>query len=136
MHEIGYCEGLVDAVEGRAAGRPVARVGVRAGVLHRIVPAAFQQSFQLVAAGTSADGAVTDVELVPATGGCMTCGNRFETAEPSSACPSCGGLEVELEGGDEFVLTRIEYRDPDSGVAGSSSERAAEAVLEHSHERT
>ncbi len=56
MHEAGYCHGVLHAVEDRAAGRPVARIGVRVGSLHRIVPAAFEQSFQLMAAGGVADG--------------------------------------------------------------------------------
>jgi hydrogenase nickel incorporation protein HypA/HybF len=135
VHEIGYCEGLVDAVQRRAGGRPVARIGVRAGVLHRIVPSALQQSFELVAAGTSAEGAVTDVVLVPATGVCTTCGNRFETADPSSSCPSCGGFDVDLAGGDEFVLAWIEYRDP-AATSGLPPEQAGDRVLEHTHERT
>jgi len=29
MHEAGYCHGVLHAVEDRASGRPVARIGVR-----------------------------------------------------------------------------------------------------------
>jgi hydrogenase nickel incorporation protein HypA/HybF len=109
MHEIGYCEGVVDAVERRAAGRRVARVGVRVGVLHRIVPDAFEQSFQLVAAGGVADGARTDVTVVPCGAHCTACGARFEAADAAPPCPSCGSLDVEVAGGDELVLEWIEY---------------------------
>jgi hydrogenase nickel incorporation protein HypA/HybF len=45
MHEFGLCEGIVDAIQRRAAGRPVARVRVRIGVLHRVVTEAFQHAF-------------------------------------------------------------------------------------------
>ena len=45
MHEAGYCHGVLHAVENRAAGRKVARVGVRVCGLHRTVSAAFEQSF-------------------------------------------------------------------------------------------
>ena len=51
VHEMSYCEGVLEAVERRAAGRPVARVGVRIGAVHRVVADAFEQSFQIAAAG-------------------------------------------------------------------------------------
>jgi hydrogenase nickel incorporation protein HypA/HybF len=118
VHELGYCEGVVDAVERRAAGRPVSRVGVRVGSLHRVVPSAFEQSFQLVAAGSVADGATTEVVIVPAKGRCSGCGSAFETSDPAPACPHCGSVSIEVSGGDEIVLEWIEYlgsRDADPG---------------------
>jgi hydrogenase nickel incorporation protein HypA/HybF len=69
MHEIGYCEAVLDAVERRAEGRRVVRLGVRVGALHRIVPAAFEQSFQLVAAGGVADRASTEVTIIASRAG-------------------------------------------------------------------
>lgn len=110
MHELGYCEAVVDAVARRAQGRPVARVGVRIGSTHRIVPAAFEQSFQLVAAGGVADGAGTEVVVVPAAAHCRECGDDFSASDPSPACPHCGGLDVAVEGGDEVTLEWLEYR--------------------------
>lgn len=114
MHELGYCEAVVDAVARRAAGRPVARVGVRIGSTHRVVPAAFEQSFRLVAAGGVADGANAEVVVVPATAHCRSCGDDFSSPDPSPACPTCGGLDVDVEGGDEVTLEWLEYR-PENG---------------------
>jgi hydrogenase nickel incorporation protein HypA/HybF len=139
MHEISYCESVLEAVLRRADGRPVRRIGVRAGSLHRLVPAAFEQSFQLVAAGTLADGASTEVLAVPATAICRTCGNRFDTPDPVASCPSCGGFEVDLEGGDEFTLIWLEYADAAASTTPTPEprrERAAERITEHTHERT
>jgi hydrogenase nickel incorporation protein HypA/HybF len=116
MHEIGYCEAVLDAVERRAEGRRVARLGVRVGALHRIVPAAFEQSFQLVAAGGVADSASTEVTIVASRAGCRACGDRFETADASPACPACGALDVTVEGGDELVLEWIEYAEERVGA--------------------
>ncbi|MGI8681536.1 MAG: hydrogenase maturation nickel metallochaperone HypA [Mycobacteriales bacterium] len=111
MHELGYCEGVVDAVERRAAGRPVARVGVRVGALHRFQPAAFEQSFQLVAMGGVADGATTELVIVPTSAHCRSCANDFESIDSSPACPSCGSLDLDVTGGDELVLEWVEYRE-------------------------
>jgi hydrogenase nickel incorporation protein HypA/HybF len=115
VHEAGFCHGVLHAVEGRAAGRPVARIGVRVGSLHRIVPAAFEQSFQLMAAGGVADGAAAEVTVVPARGSCGSCGRDFAAADPPLACPHCGGVEVSCSGGDELVLEWVEYRAASGG---------------------
>ncbi|MEP7053758.1 MAG: hydrogenase maturation nickel metallochaperone HypA [Actinomycetota bacterium] len=126
MHEISYCEGVADAVLRRAQGRPVARIGVRIGVVHRVVAAAFQQSFELVAAGGPAEGATTELVVVPVKGSCRDCGTLFEATDPAPACPRCGSFDVEAEGGDEVVLEWIEYRDVEV-------ERPDERVPEHTH---
>jgi len=122
MHEIGYCEGVLDAVERRAAGRPVARVGVRVGALHRVEPGAFEQSFQLVAAGGVADGATTEVVTIPARASCRSCGADFQAADAAPACSTCGSPAVDVAGGDEVVLEWVEYRD-----SASAEQRADEA---------
>jgi hydrogenase nickel incorporation protein HypA/HybF len=126
VHEMSYCEGVLEAVERRAGGRPVARVRVRIGVVHRVVADAFAQSFEMAAAGGVAAGAVTEVVTIPVQGSCSACGTTFETAEPHPACPACGALDVTTEGGDEVILELIEYRDDEA-------EQAAETVPEHTH---
>jgi hydrogenase nickel incorporation protein HypA/HybF len=115
VHEAGFCHGVLHAVENRAAGRPVARIGVRVGSLHRIVPAAFEQSFQMMAAGGVADGATTEVTVVPAQGRCGSCGRDFTSPDPPVACPHCGSFDVRCSGGDELLLEWVEYRAPIGG---------------------
>ena len=65
MHELGYCEGILELVERRAAGRSVAAIGVRIGAVHGIVPEAFQQNFEIAAMNGPAASAVTNVVVVP-----------------------------------------------------------------------
>jgi hydrogenase nickel incorporation protein HypA/HybF len=134
MHEIGYCEGVLEAVLHRSGDRPVAQIGIHAGTLHRLAPDAFQQSFALVAAGTPAENAQTQLVAVPATGVCTTCGNRFDTPDPGAVCPSCGGFEVELEGGNDLTLAWIEYAD--EAIPPARREQAPDRVSEHTSERT
>lgn len=126
MHELSYCEGVLEAVERRASGRPVARVGVRIGAVHRVVAAAFQQSFTIAAVGGPAAEAVTELVVVPVHGHCMDCRSDFSAADPSPACPSCGSLDVAVDGGDEVVLEWLEYVD-------TSAELGPELVPAHSH---
>lgn len=132
MHELSYCEGLIEAVERRAAGRKVARVGVRIGAAHRVAADAFQQSFQLAAAGGPADGATADLVVVPVHGHCLGCRHDFASSDPSPACPACGSLDVAADGGDEVVLEWLEYAPgPDGGPA---LDRAVALVPAHTHD--
>jgi hydrogenase nickel incorporation protein HypA/HybF len=127
---MSYCEGVLEAVERRAKGRPVARVGVRIGAVHRVVADAFEQSFQLAAAGGPAAGATTELVVVPVHGHCMDCRTDFDTPDPSPACPACGSLDVAVEGGDEVVLEWLRYVD-----TGPARERPDEPVPAHTHEQ-
>lgn len=130
MHELSYCEGVLEAVERRAAGRAVAAVGVRIGAVHRVDAAAFQQSFTIAATDGPAAQAETSLIVVPVRGHCMDCRNDFESPDPSPACPSCGSLDVAVEGGDEVVLEWLEYVDTD---ADDPTARLPELVPAHSH---
>jgi hydrogenase nickel incorporation protein HypA/HybF len=109
MHEIGLCEGILESVERRAAGRPVTRVRVRAGALHRVDPESMAFGFGLVSAGTIADGAHLDLEVIPATVTCGDCGAAAETTDPYEVCRTCGSTDVRLSGGDELTLESLTY---------------------------
>lgn len=109
MHEWGFCEGILEAVQRRAAGRRVKRVKLRAGVLHRLDQAALQQAFSVAANGSEAEDAMLDLIVIPARRCCRGCGEESEAADIIVACPSCGGMEVEINGGDELIVESIEY---------------------------
>jgi len=132
VHEMSYCEGVVEAVERRAGGRSVARVGVRIGAVHRVVAEAFEQSFQIAAAGGPAEGAVTELVVVPVHGHCMDCRSDFDSPDPSPACPTCGSLDVAVEGGDEVILEWLQYADV-SQAADSARIVPDELVPAHTH---
>lgn len=138
MHEIGYCAGVLEAVERRAGGRPVARIGVLVGALHRISPAAFEQSFQLVADGGVASGASTEVLIAPVRATCTACPAAFESTEAAPVCPECHSGEVATEGGDELVLQWVEYTGAQGGAgarehAGPAPVRVQDHHSAHDH---
>jgi hydrogenase nickel incorporation protein HypA/HybF len=126
MHEMSYCEGVLEAVERRAGGRRVERIGVRIGAVHRVVAEAFEQSFQIAAAGGPAAAATTEVVVVPVTGHCMDCRNDFESTDAQPACPACGSFEVAATGGDEVILAWLQY-------AEAAVDLPDENVPEHTH---
>ena len=109
MREFGLCEGVLDAVLTRAAGRPVSEIRVRCGIRHAVDPETMAQAFGFVAAGTEADGAAVEVVTVPAIVTCRDCGTSSESTDRLASCPTCHGTDVELSGGDELVLESIRY---------------------------
>lgn len=109
MHEFGLCEGVLDAVLTRAAGRPVTGIRVRCGVRHAVDPETMAQAFGFVAAGTAADGAAVEVVTVPVIVTCRDCGTSGESTDRLAACQACHGTDVEISGGDELVLESIRY---------------------------
>ncbi|MCW2945209.1 MAG: hydrogenase expression/synthesis, HypA [Actinoallomurus sp.] len=108
MHEVGLAEAILEAVEKRAAGRPVTRAKVRAGALLHVVEPSMGQAFQLVTEGTVAEGAAIDVVVTPAQITCRACGHQDGTHDPLAVCPACGGDDVDVTGGNELVLESIE----------------------------
>jgi hydrogenase nickel incorporation protein HypA/HybF len=110
MHELGLCEGVLAAVQTRAAGRPVAGIRVRCGVRHAVDPAAMAQAFGLVAAGTEAADADVEVITVPATVTCRDCGAVSESAGQLAVCPRCDSTRIDMTGGDELILESVRYQ--------------------------
>jgi D-sedoheptulose 7-phosphate isomerase len=126
MHEFGLCEGVLDAVRKRAAGRPVASVRLRCGVRHAVDEASMAHAFGVVAEGTEAAGATVTVITVPATVTCRDCGAAGESTDRLAACSACGSVNVELEGGDELILESLTYAPvPGAGAAERFARRDA-----------
>jgi len=121
MHEFGLCEGILDAVLARAVGRPVTRVRVQIGALHRVDAGALDQAFEMVAAGTVAENAAVDLVVMPVHATCGSCGWRAELDEPYGVCAACGGTDVAIEGGDELLLESISLALPERSRSGSGS---------------
>lgn len=122
MHEFGYCEGILEAVLNRAAGRPVERVKVRIGTTHRIDQESLDQAFAMVAAGTAAEGAAVDLEVTPVDVACHACGVASTSLDPLPECDSCGSQNVTVTGGHECLLVSIDL------VAGGMTPAATDAA--------
>ena len=117
MHEFGMCDGVIEAVQRHAGGRRVARVRIRVGTLHRVVEGAFQQAFQHAAEGTEAENAKLEIVVLPVRAFCRSCASGFESEGVVAVCANCGGVDMELRGGEELVLECIEYETTNNEAA-------------------
>lgn len=122
MHELGMCEAIVDAVERRARGRPVRRLRLQVGTMHRVVPDAFDQAFAMASAGGVARDAEVDLVFLPVRTACKSCGTETESNDFIPLCPGCGSADVEIVQGQELLLESLEY-------AAEDKERARDEIV-------
>ena len=122
MHEFGLCEDILGAVERRAAGRRVTGVRVRVGAHHRVSEPALAQAFALIATGTVADGATIELVSVPVQITCRSCGARTDAQDAFDRCSACAGTDLDVRGGDEFLLESIRV----AAAAGPQQERSTD----------
>lgn len=111
MHELGLCEGVVEAICRRAKGRPVSWARVRVGG-HAVDPAVINQGVVMAAAGTEAEGLSLELILDPVRCRCPRCGAEepIDNALGLAACVHCGSLDVEVVGSEHAVLEAVRYR--------------------------
>jgi len=110
MQEFGVCDGIVEAVQCRAAGRQVARVCVQVGVLHRVNVDTFRHAFSRAAEGSEAENAALDLVIMPVRVVCRICQAEAESNDVIMVCPKCNGRDLDITGGDELALESIEYK--------------------------
>lgn len=109
MHELSICGSIASIVTKRAGDRRVGTIHLQVGQLRQIVPDTLVYCWSLVSADTELDGAELAIEKIPARITCHTCGATIEVGElPVFVCTDCGGVDVEVVSGEEFMITSLE----------------------------
>lgn len=113
MHELSIAQSVLEVATRHAAGRPVRAVELRVGHLRQVVPDSLEFAWQLVSDGSPLEGARLEIEPVPARVGCRDCGEVSEVDGFPLACGRCGGLGVEVLGGEELLVDALELEEED-----------------------
>jgi hydrogenase nickel incorporation protein HypA/HybF len=111
MHELSLAvemAGQIAAVAAEARARRVTAVAVCIGELSGVEPEALKACFPLAMEGTVAAGAELEIELVHAQARCRSCGAVSDIELPVLECGTCGGVDVEIVDGRDFVITSLE----------------------------
>jgi hydrogenase nickel incorporation protein HypA/HybF len=108
MHELGIAEAIVAIAEEHAGGRHVDKVELKVGHLRQVVPGALTFAFELVAQGTCVEGAILEIEDVPARIVCRGCATDSRVTEFPFECPNCGGFDIDVVSGDELLVDSLE----------------------------
>jgi hydrogenase nickel incorporation protein HypA/HybF len=109
MHELSLSRGILDIAERHAEGGRVLAVRVRAGQLRQVVPESLSFCFEIVARGTTCDGARLELEVVPARASCGTCGWQGRLHPPALTCGACNGGALTVLSGEELEVVSIEF---------------------------
>ena len=77
--------------------------------MHRVVPEAFGQAFEMAAAGSVAQDAEVELTFLPVRTACKSCGTETESDDFVPLCQKCGSADVDIVGGQELMLESLEY---------------------------
>jgi hydrogenase nickel incorporation protein HypA/HybF len=107
MHELAVTQSIVDAVAEHAGAAQISCVRLRVGLLCGVIPQAVQFCFEIVAAGTTLQGAELVIVEQRGVGHCRTCDATFPLADLVLLC-SCGSVDVAVTAGRDLTIESIE----------------------------
>jgi|SRR5215469_9007783 len=127
MHEMALAEGILSVVLDASGGANVRKVDLQVGALQLVVPESLRFSFDLVAAGTPAEGALVTVHETPARLKCRACRSETVLLQPPFQCGRCAATDVTVISGDEVMVESVEL---DGGELIRRREVAANEILD------
>jgi hydrogenase nickel incorporation protein HypA/HybF len=116
VHELSIVTNLFEVLEEKAREANALRitaVKLRVGRLSGVVPDLLVSAFDTFKKGTIAEGARLEIEIAPFSFRCRRCGGESFPEDPPYACTACGSGDIELLGGMDIFVERIEVETPD-----------------------
>ncbi len=111
MHELSVTESILEIAlrhANQAQARRVTAVHLVIGQLASIVDDSVQFYWDIISAGTLAEGARLNFRRIPAELLCLDCRQHFTLNGKDLACPICHSRRVEVAAGTEFTLEAID----------------------------
>lgn len=109
MHELAIMKNVISIAEKEAEKGDftrILRINLKIGAVSGIVHGCMEDFFPIAARGTVAESAELNMETIPVTIRCDSCG--FEGAPSGAVCPGCGSEAYKLVTGREFIVDSIE----------------------------
>src|SRR6185503_7231873 len=110
MHEFGVMSYLLSAVEDKAQELHATRVlaiNLVVGDRASIVDDSLLYYFEMMTAGTVAEGAQLNTRRVPSRFSCSNCEKTYEPVGADYRCPTCGHIGQITDEGAEFFIESI-----------------------------
>lgn len=111
MHELSLAASLIEQCEEvakKSNGKLVRSITVGVGELSGVEPEALEFCFAIVAEGSIAEKANLIIQRLPVKLSCRNCGLNSEVNVPIMLCGGCGGSDVEVISGMDFLLLEVE----------------------------
>jgi len=115
MHELAIINNMIGLAETElsriGAVDKVSTITIRVGCLSGASPEALRFAFEVVAPSTKLRGARLEIVQPGIACRCRTCGETHKANELLFRCPSCGGADLDTQGGRDLYLESIEVQD-------------------------
>ncbi|MEI6131326.1 MAG: hydrogenase maturation nickel metallochaperone HypA [Bacillota bacterium] len=114
MHEYSITKQIVkmaDAEAQTAGGKRILEIRIAAGELSTYVDESIQMYFDIISAGTLAQGAKLVFRRIPAEFFCGQCGENFIKPKSGFECPKCGNVGSRTENEAGFYIESLEVED-------------------------
>ncbi|MBL4937963.1 hydrogenase maturation nickel metallochaperone HypA [Clostridium sp. YIM B02515] len=112
MHELPITESIVRIASDEALKHNVSKINeirIKIGEISGLVPECIQYYFDVVSAGTKAEGAKLIINKLPIVMKCVNCNFTGETDKfVENKCPDCGSTQMKMIGGNEFYIDSME----------------------------
>ncbi len=119
MHELSLSSAILDTVVRHAEDRKVNRVELTVGALRQVVPSSLEFYWGIVTRDTVCEDSVLELTEIEARVACKECDAEPWTLEnPIFRCPACGGSDVEVLTGTEFLVDSIDVEEEACTVRG------------------
>ena len=111
MHELSITESILEIAlrhAGQAKARRIIGLHLVIGQLASIVDDSVQFYWDIISAGTLAEGARLNFRRIPAELLCLDCQHRYPVDGQNLVCPVCQSTHVKVAAGTEFSLEAID----------------------------
>lgn len=107
MHELAITQSIVDGVAERMGEAEIRSLQLEIGKLSGVIPEAVRFCFDVVADGTTMQGARLDIDEPEGSARCGSCGAEFTAQDVIVLC-SCGSADVVLLAGTQLRVRSVE----------------------------
>jgi hydrogenase nickel incorporation protein HypA/HybF len=119
MHELSLSSAILDTVLRHAEDRKVNSVDLTVGALRQVVPSSLEFYWGIVTRDTVCEGSRLELTEIEARVSCKECDVEPWTLDnPIFRCPACGGSDVEVLTGTEFLVESIDVEEEACTVRG------------------
>ncbi|SDM82201.1 hydrogenase maturation nickel metallochaperone HypA [Allokutzneria albata] len=119
MHELSITQSIVEAIVERMGGTRISAVRLEIGKLSGVLVDSVRFCFDLVAEGTTVQGARLVIDEPAGGARCRDCTEEFDVEDPIVLCPACGSADAEVLSGRELRIKSVEVSSACAPPAGA-----------------
>ena len=111
MHELPVTQNILEIAvrHGKKSNATrILQLNIVIGQLSSFIDESIQFYWDIISEGTIAEGALLNIERIPAKFNCLECSKSYSLSHNGYECPKCGSTRVEILSGKEFYLDSLD----------------------------